>query len=519
MTVPEIERRRVAVQGRLDQLKTAQERNVLGQFATPSALATSMARYAWGLFSESESVRFIDPAIGTGSFLSALLAAAPPGRDFAAAGVELDRAFADAASSLWGQTQLQLTRGDFTKQPTPLESDSFNLILTNPPYVRHHHLEALDKRRLQERVWSQLGIKMSGLAGLYAYFLLLADAWLSNGGFGIWLVPSEFMDVNYGRAVKEYLAQRVSLRHIHRFLPNDVQFDDALVSSAIVVFQKTRPAPGANVRMSLGGALDSPIASQDVPLTELVAVRKWTAFPRASNCRPTDAGIVLGDLFTIKRGLATGDNSFFILPRARAREIGIPEECLKPIMPSPRFMHDVIVEADADGYPQIQEPHALIDCTYSETEIQSRFPPFWAYLKRGADRGVNRRYITSRRDPWYSQEKRAPAPFLCSYMGRARNGRKPFRFFLNRSQAIAANVYLLLYPKNALAAQLKSTPGLDLAILEVLQSVTAEAFIAEGRVYGGGLYKMEPAELAFLPADEIAGILEVRPTVQPMLFG
>jgi hypothetical protein len=90
---------------------------------------------------------------------------------------------------------------------------------------------------------------------------------------------------------------------------------------------------------------------------------------------------------------------------------------------------------------------------------------------------------------------------------------------LNRSQAIAANVYLLLYPKNALAAQLKSTPGLDLAILEVLQNVTAESFIAEGRVYGGGLYKMEPTELAFLPADEIAGILGVRPMVQSMLFG
>src|SRR5438105_4695499 len=46
----------------------------------------------------------------------------------------------------------------------------------------------------------------------------------------------------------------------------------------------------------------------------------------------------------------------------------------------------------------------------------------------------------SRRLPWYAQEKRAPAPFLCTYMGRAQNGRKPFRFLWNQSRALASNL-------------------------------------------------------------------------------
>ena len=45
------------------------------------------------------------------------------------------------------------------------------------------------------------------------------------------------MDVNYGKAVKHYLLSRVTLLHIHRFDPNDVQFADALVSSAVVWFR------------------------------------------------------------------------------------------------------------------------------------------------------------------------------------------------------------------------------------------------------------------------------------------
>ena len=42
-----------------------------------------------------------------------------------------------------------------------------------------------------------------------------------------------------------------------------------------------------------------------------------------------------------------------------------------------------------------------------------------------------------------------PAPFVCTYMGR--NRERPFRFIWNHSTATAANVYLLLYPREAVA--------------------------------------------------------------------
>src|SRR5205814_2094330 len=157
-------------------------------------------------------VRFADPAIGTGSFYSAARAVFGPARIGRAVGVELDPTICAAARDLWGEAGLEVIGGDFTRviagdgrPPSP------NLILANPPYVRHHHLGRDDKERLRPLVHRMTGVDVNGLAGLYVYFLLLATAWLADDGYAAWLIPSEFMDVNYGTALKHFLTERVTL--------------------------------------------------------------------------------------------------------------------------------------------------------------------------------------------------------------------------------------------------------------------------------------------------------------------
>lgn len=505
------EAERVIEQIQLNASKTSAERNRLGQFATPNSLAIEVLKYSKTLLPANEEIHFLDPAIGTGSFYSALLQLFPVEQIKSAIGYEIDRDYAETALKLWANTSLKLKIADFTESiPPKNENFRCNLLICNPPYVRHHHLSSDRKNFLKRLGIKTTGIKLSGLAGLYCYFLLAAQEWMARDGLACWLIPSEFMDVNYGEKIKQYLLDQVTLLRVHRFAPDDLQFAGVLVSTSVIWLRNTKPIHDYSVEVTYGGSISRPISSETISSITLKDISKWNITSISSNQKiAIYSGVKLSDLFEIKRGVATGANDFFILTPEQINKLRIPSEFLTPILPSPRYLLDDEIFSDEQGNPRLERKLFLLTCKQPMEYLQVEHSSVWNYLQQGENAGISERYLCKHRSLWYLQETRYPAMFLCPYMGRykAKNG-KPFRFILNHSKAIAPNVYLMMYPKERLQALTSSNPGLIKSVWKALNSIPIQSLIHEGRVYGNGLHKLEPRELANAPADILLEALE-----------
>ena len=499
----DLEKKREQAQLDIDSAKNIEARRKSGQFATPFPLAREMISYGLGLL-DNNAVSFLEPSLGTGTFFSALIREIfGTGKTIKrAAGIEIAPLYFNSAMSLWNTEGLHVYHADFTHAKP---DGRYNLVITNPPYVRHHYLSQEEKNYLGNRAKEETGIDISGLAGLYCYFILLSHKWLAPGAICGWLIPSEFMDVNYGTAIKEYVLNHVHLLRIHRYNPDDSKFNDALVSSCVVWFKNEILHTDYEVEFSYGGTHDTPLQSKRIKKSALQSERKWTRFPEKEVRPIKDGHATIGDFFTIKRGLATGDNHFFILEQEKIKELGLDMTFFKPVLPSPRNLKTNCIESNMDGTPKIEPHHYLLDCRLTEPEIQKNYPALWKYLQSGVEK-TSHKYLCKNRKTWFWQEQRQATRFLCSYMGRGKEGSAPIRFILNLSNAIVTNSYLMLYPKAALQEAILKNPDIIFQIWDELKAIGSEEIEDEGRVYGGGLKKIEPKELANVICDRLRTI-------------
>lgn len=463
-----------------DSVRSQEERNKCGQFATPYELAKTIAEDLLSRIPSSSHI--LEPACGTGSFISALSSLSD---SLKITGIEKDSSLSAIAQRLWASDSCHIINTNFFDYAS-LESGLFDAIISNPPYSRHHHLSQSEKRFYSQLAVSFSGVSLSGLAGLHAYFLLVGTGMLKTGGVGSWLIPSELFSVNYGKPIRTFLTENVTLERIHFFDSENLQFDDALVTSCVTVIKKEKPTDDVVATLTYGD-FRAPRKTIHIPLRELSSLQKWQHLEDYED-RKDYSGRVLGDYFKARRGIATGGNSFFIKTRSEWHSEGITDDWLSPILPAPRFFHLSKVTSDDSGWPQESDLALLnIPRTVEYTILPA---PLREYLD-GCPERIRESYILRHRSPWYSIGDARSAPIVCTYM--SRSDKNPFRFIRNKSDATMTNTYLGLYPQIPMSEE-----ELDDMCIR-LNSISSDVLINGGREYGGGLKKLEPCELMSLP--------------------
>ena len=464
----------------------------LGQVATPRPVADWMVRWACA----QRPRRILDPAVGQGVFVDAIEALSikdnPPSRPHIDV-FEIDARLLAEFRRAPRRLETQCYREDFL---TAADRGPYDAIVANPPYVRHHHMDC--DADVFCRFDLLAGRRLSRMTNLYGLFLIKIWTCLADGGRAAVITPAEWLNADFGRAIKAYLLEQNALDAIVHFAPKALIFDDALTTAAITLLRRGRRDDAAVTLVAVDDVHSLADSTLDhgrrLARNALDPDRKWTAlFDRDTSTEP-NIGPTLGDVARCVRGIATGANHFFTLRESDRRTWGLDHRDLTPCITKAAHVRiQVFTESDLKRLIQSDQRAYLLNPRPQLSDAVKR------YLAEGQRLGVHRRYLPSHRLLWYRPERRRPAPILVSVFTRQR-----FKFVLNRAAALNLTAFHAIYPRQPDAQQTE-------ALFEYLIGPEAQqALRVHRRIYADGLLKLEPRDVLAMPIPP-----ELRRRCQP----
>jgi hypothetical protein len=439
---------------------------------------------SWACSTRTPS-RVVDPGAGSGRFLVAA------GRRFPSAeliGIEIEPLAALlarghlAAASMHRRAEIALA--DYRSHALA-QNDGATLFIGNPPYVRHHLIEPRWKDWLS-RTAREWGLQASQLAGLHAYFFLRTAGLARSGDFGTFVTSAEWLDVNYGRMLRELFLGPLGGRALTVVEPTARPFADAASTAAIACFDlAARPTC---IRLRRVNRLDDlgPLerGGRLVPREHLATANRWMVYgstrsplSRRTKRRP-DGFVELGELCRVHRGQATGANRIWIAGRHSA---GLPRSVQFPCVTRAKELflaHGVL--RDPAALRCVIDLPADLDTLPAEERLLVA-----AFVRNARRLGADDGYIARHRRPWWAVGLTPAAPILATYMAR-----RPPAFVRNLAGARHINIAHGLYPRDPLPS----------AALDALAGyLSRHVSLNAGRMYAGGLTKFEPREMERLP--------------------
>lgn len=475
-------------------MDTEEHRKVRGAFFTPPEIADYLVN--WAVRSTDDTV--LEPSCGEASFL---IAAANRLREIGANpllwseqlhGVEIFESSAQQAKRLLREAgfDAHVAVGDFFEHDTSVKYDA---IVGNPPFVRYQKFSGAARVRSLEAALAQ-GVRLSGLASSWAAFVVKSALHLAPEGRLALVLPAELLSVKYAQEVRRFLLRRFG--RIRLIMFDKRVFPGVLEEVVLLLAEGTGGAECFEVYQT-----------SDVRSLQSVDAAEWTEHTPGENEKWTPALVAQESFATYQTlisekfeelgmwggaylGAVTGNNKFFSLTVAEARELNLTEDDVIRISP-PGSRHLRGLTFTQAAWKQLAKEGArcLLLCPRngpSDAALE--------YIERGAKSGVSKAYKCRVRKPWWRVPLVDVPDMFLTYM----NHDRP-RLVSNSAQAQVLNS---LYGVRLLAG--RKQIGRDILPIACLNSVTLLGSEIVGRAYGGGLLKMEPREADKLPVPSLA---------------
>ncbi len=468
----------------------AELRKSRGAFFTPPELCNYIVE--WAIRDASDDV--FEPSCGEAAFL--LSAAARLHRLRAATGhgsgtlhgVELHEESAKSALALMRSQgyDAEVEVGDFFRvDPAP----RYDAVVGNPPYVRYQDF-AGEARARSRAAALRAGVPLTGLASSWAAFTVHAALFLKPEGRMGLVLPAELLTVNYAAEVRRYLMQRFA--RVRLVLFTERVFPGVLEEVVLLLADGVGPTDHCELYQvrklsDLGSSGAAPRHWRPEH-----PKGKWTPILLPPVALEVYAEMVAHDSFTTLEawgdttlGMVTGNNRYFALSPARAKELGLrASEVIALSPPGSHHLRSLMLSklawkemGQADRATLLFRPPAAPSSAAA------------AYIDAGEAVNVHTAYKCRVRTPWWRVPLVEPANMLLTYM----NTDTP-RLCANKARVHHLNSVHGLYLKPGMVRT-----GMDLLPIAALNSMTLLGAETVGRAYGGGMLKLEPKEADELP--------------------
>lgn len=447
-----------------------EHRKRFAQFFTPEAIADFMARW---VLDGRKKADVLEPAFGLGAFSRSLFKQNPKVR---VVGYEADATIYNYAAENVAQagSDVLLYNEDYLRASW---EDKYDGIICNPPYLKFHDY---DNASLVPLVNGQLGIRLNGFTNLYTLFLLKSISQLRNGGRMAYIVPSEFLNSDYGVEVKRALLRSGVLRHVVVVDFTQCAFDDALTTACILLCHKDGSLSEVRFsHVSDVGQLQASLADYSAwAADQLKPETKWKQYYEGARSADYRHLVPFSTFAKVSRGIATGANDYFTFRESKKELYGIPERCLMRCVCHSTDVHGLFFTDD--DFQRLSHSDKAVYLFNGCADVEDEHVR--EYISLGEETGADKRYLTASRKPWYAIENRKPSPIWVSVFNR-----KGLRFVRNIAGVSNLTTFHCVYDAGVV--------DIDVLFGYLVTNVAKEIFMDNSRQYGNGLVKFEPNDL------------------------
>ena len=460
-----------------------EHRKKFAQFFTPFPIADAMAQW---LIGNKQLKNVLEPAFGLGIFSRAILNRE---KELNIKGFEVDETIFDNAKQYFEDIEnVNILLQDYMYNDWKNKYDG---IICNPPYFKFHDY---DNKNILKEIETNLKCKLNGFTNLYTLFLLKSIHQLSKNGRCAYIIPSEFLNSDYGKLVKSYLIKSKTLRHIIVIDFEENVFDDVLTTASIILCANdnlTDRVQFSNIQSLQDlSKIDDIITNypnfseteQTYNFSELNPEIKWKAYYQKQNSIKFKNLVPFSTYAKVVRGIATGSNEYFTFNLSKAKEFNIEEQYLLPCICSAKDAKTSFFTIE--NFEELKKNDKSIFLFNAQNSSDKNVN---SYIQKGETEEINKRFLTASRTPWHSLENRKPAPIWVSVFNRT-----GLRFIRNEANISNLTSFHCIYPKQT---SLFSEIDIDLLFAYLLTDTAKQIFEDNSRQYGNGLQKFEPNDL------------------------